>query len=83
MLPNAYTILGVIAHFINKQGKRRNVILKLCEVIGEHTSKNIAAVLLKVFKDYKISNNIGYFIANNADLNDTYINAILDRKSVV
>ena len=37
----------------------------------------MAAVLLKVFKDYKISNNIRYFIANNIDLNNTYIDIIL------
>jgi hypothetical protein len=28
----------------------------------------MAAVLLKVFKDYKISGNIRYFIANNVDI---------------
>ena len=37
----------------------------------------MAAVLLEVFKDYKISGNIGYFMADNADSNDTCIDAIL------
>ena len=53
------------------------MVLGLCEVIGEHTGENMAAVLLEVFKDYKISGNIRYFIANNADLNNTCIDAIL------
>ena len=37
----------------------------------------MAAVLLKIFKDYGISGNIGYFMADNAELNDTCIKAIL------
>ncbi len=70
-------ILGVIAYFVDKQGRRRNVVLGLCEVISEHTSENMAAVLLKVFKDYKISSNIRYFMANNIDSNNTYVDIIL------
>ena len=37
----------------------------------------MAAVLLELFKDYRISGNIGYFMVDNADLNDKAINAIL------
>ena len=37
----------------------------------------MAAVLLNIFKDYKIRGNIGYFIADNTELNSTYINVIL------
>jgi len=53
------------------------MVLGLYKVVSKHSSKNIAAVLLKIFKDYRISNNIGYFIANNAKSNNTYIKAIL------
>ena len=37
----------------------------------------MAAVLIALFKDYRIVDNLGYFIADNADVNNTYINAIL------
>ena len=37
----------------------------------------MAAVLLNIFKDYKIHSNIRYFMANNAESNNTCINAIL------
>jgi len=46
-------------------------------VYSKYTSKNIAAVLIALFKDYRIIGNLGYFIADNADANNTYINAIL------
>ena len=37
----------------------------------------MVAILLKIFKDYKISSNIRYFMADNIDLNNTYIDIIL------
>jgi len=37
----------------------------------------MAGVLIDLFRDYRISGNIRYFIANNTELNDTYINVIL------
>jgi len=70
-------ILSVVAYFINKDGKRRYIVLGLCEVVSEHTSKNMAAVLVALFRDYRITGNIRFFIADNAELNNTYINAVL------
>lgn len=70
-------ILGIVAHFINKDGKRRYIVLGLREVVGEHTNKNMAAVLVTLFRDYGIAGNIGFFIADNAKLNNTCINAVL------
>jgi len=52
-------------------------VLGLYKVISKHSSKNIAAILLKIFKDYGISGNIGYFIANNTKSNNTCIKVIL------
>jgi len=46
-------------------------------VYSKYTSKNIAAVLIALFKDYRIVGNLGYFMADNADLNNTCINAVL------
>jgi len=36
----------------------------------------MATVLIVLFKDYKITSNLGYFMADNADANNTYINAV-------
>jgi len=74
---NGHAILSIVAHFINKDGKRRHIVLGLCEVVGKHTNKNIAAVLVALFRDYRIVGNIGFFIADNTKLNNTYINAVL------
>ena len=47
------------------------------EVIGEHSGENQAGILIALFKEYKIGGNIGYFMANNVELNDTCINTVL------
>jgi len=46
-------------------------------VYSKYTSKNMAAILIALFKDYRIIGNLEYFIADNADANNTYINAVL------
>ena len=74
--PNAHKILGAVAYFINKAGQYHYVVLGLCEVIGEYNNKNMASVFFDIFKDYRIYNNIGYFIADNVELNDICIDII-------
>jgi len=76
-LPNAHAIIGVVGYFVNKDGRRCYVILGLRKIIGEHTGENMAGVLIDLFRDYRIVGNIGYFIADNAELNDMCIDAIL------
>ena len=75
--PNAHAIIGVVGHFISEQGRRRHAVLGLREIMGEHTGENMAGVLIDLFRDYGIVGNIGYFMADNADSNDTCINAVL------
>jgi len=75
--PNYRAILGCVAHFIDKNGKRRTAVLALRELVGEHSGENMADVLLHIFNDYKISDRIGYFMADNASSNDTCIDLVL------
>jgi hypothetical protein len=46
-------------------------------VLSKYSGKNQAAILIALFKEYNIYRNIGYFIADNAELNNTYIKEIL------
>ena len=75
--PNAYAIIGVIGHFVSEEGKCRHIVLRLREIISEYTSENIAGVLIDLFHDYRITGNIRYFIADNTELNNIYINTVL------
>ena len=72
-----YTIIRVVGYFINKDGRCRYIILRLREIINKYTSENMAGVLIDLFHDYRIVGNIRYFIANNMELNNMYIDTIL------
>jgi len=52
-------------------------VLAFCKLVGEYLRENMAEVLLYIFGDYGISGRTGYFIANNATLNDAYIDLVL------
>jgi hypothetical protein len=66
-----------VGHFVNKDGRRRHVVLGLREIISKYTGENIAGVLIDLFRDYRIAGNIKYFIADNTESNNTCIDAIL------
>ena len=70
-------IIGVIDHFVNKDGRYCYIVFRLYKIINKHIGKNIAGILINLFRDYKIAGNIRYFMADNAELNNTCINAIL------
>ncbi|KAI8396510.1 hypothetical protein FOFC_21058 [Fusarium oxysporum] len=76
--PNPYTILGVIAMWINTTGKRRTTVLGIRRVYGEHTGENLRSVVLELLKEYDIGGDeIGYFMLDNASSNDTAVGFIL------
>ena len=75
--PNYLAVLGVAAHFIDKSGLRRTAVLALREVEGEHSGENIGDVLLQVIKDYKITDRVGYFMSDNASVNDVCVDFVL------
>jgi len=66
-----------MGHFVNKDGRYYHIIFRLCKIIDKYTSENIAGVLIDLFRDYRIAGNIRYFMADNAELNDIYIDVIL------
>jgi len=37
----------------------------------------MAGVLINLFYNYRVAGNIGYFIADNAELNNMCVNAVL------
>jgi len=49
---------------------------------GLYSGENIAEAIVAVIKTYKIINKIGYFVLNNAGLNNTCISAIIERLNI-
>src|SRR5947209_9522739 len=77
--PNCYAIMAIVAHYIDSSGARKVSLIALRHLDGEHTGENMAALLLKVFREYKIGGHIGFFILDNAAANDTCVDLVLQK----
>jgi hypothetical protein len=67
---------GITAHFVDKKGHCRTVLLALTEMDDRHSGKNIAANTLLVIKDFSFKGNVGYFVLDNAYSNDTAVDEL-------
>jgi len=77
--PNRMAVVGVVAHFVSKDGDLLEMVLAMKKVKGEHTGVNIANYILETIEDYRITANLGYVQMDNASNNDTMIREISHR----
>jgi hypothetical protein len=68
---NQLDMLGVTAHYLDEQLRIKTVLLGLRPMYGAHSGTAIAEELLAIMREFKISDRIGYFVADNASNNDT------------
>ena len=73
---NNLPILVVVFHYITKKGKVRQTVAAMKEVSRSHTGTNLADVVMGVIKEWGIQDNLGYFMMDNADNNDTMMRDI-------
>jgi hypothetical protein len=66
---NELDLLGVVAHYLDSNLELKTVLLALKPSYG-HDAQELQDTLLSVLREYKISDKIGYFIADNAANND-------------
>jgi hypothetical protein len=71
-------LLGVVAHYVDHNYSHRTVLLALTSTRGSHSGDNMSERLLHVLREYKISNSLGYFIADNMSSNDRAIELLSD-----
>jgi hypothetical protein len=70
MSTNGLSLLSIVAHFIDKDGKLRSVLIGLLQIKGLHTNENITRCLMSVILKYKIELILGCLIIDNAINND-------------
>ena len=76
--PNPYSILGVVAMWIDNTGRRRSTVLGIRRVYGEHTGEKLGSLIVELLKEYEIGGDqIGYFMLDNASSNDAAVDFIL------
>ena len=74
--PNSLAILGIIAHFIDENGKLQKCVLALKDIIGDHSGENLSKAVLMVVQEWGITSNLGFFVMDNASNNDTMMRAL-------
>ncbi len=75
--PNYYALCAIVVHYIDCNSKRQQRLLAIRPVYGEHSGVNIAQTILTVFSEFRIGCKIGYFVTDNAQNNDTAIDAVI------
>jgi hypothetical protein len=61
---------GIVAHYINADGKLRDLPIELPQLTGAHSGEKIAEVVLSILQQFGISlRTIGYFVLDNASTN--------------
>src|SRR5438876_1232296 len=51
----------------------RTCLLGLQQIKGQHSGENLAEVISQIFNSFQINKNLGFFILDNASINDTCI----------
>ena len=65
---------SVVAHYVNRYGEVKDLPIALPQLLGAHTGQRIAKVINKTLQKFKITLiKLGYFILDNASLNDVAI----------
>ena len=73
---NFTSLLGLTVHFLDEEGRFRAFLLGLPQVEGRHTGENLADRVSEIIHEYGLEDRIGYFVTDNADNNDTCLDAL-------
>ena len=68
---NKLALLGLCAHFIDKNGNPITTLLALPRQTGRHTGLRIADTVSAIIAAYNLEDKIGYFTTDNASSNET------------
>ena len=79
--PNALAIIGMVApHYTSESDQLEHSFLALRELDGKHSGQNIASLIMQIINDYGVPSKVGYFMMDNADNNDTMMEALSECK---
>jgi hypothetical protein len=74
---NFVGFMSILAYWIDASGQRQRRLLAFKRVYGSHSGENQSEVLLEAFKEYQISDNIGYIVSDNASSNTSAVDIVL------
>ena len=68
---------GIAAHFVGHGKRVQHVLLALRRMKAAHGGKEIAEAIVSTLSSYGITENLGVFVADNAETNDVAWKAVL------
>jgi hypothetical protein len=75
--PNHRAFVGIVAHWLDEDLKKQDVLIGLRRVRGSHSGENIAEAVIPLLQMYEIGPKLGYFVGDNIGSNDTGVRCIL------
>jgi hypothetical protein len=75
--------LGITAHWMDSNFQLHDIVIAFKLLRGSHTAANIAAVVLRVLKDWNIEQHIREITTDNASVNDKMFSDIQKLKPVI
>ncbi|OBS16247.1 hypothetical protein FPOA_13050 [Fusarium poae] len=73
---NGCNYVGIVGHFVDSNGEKRDVLLGLPRLVGPHSGENIAPYVKGAIDQYEMGSKLGYFMLDNAESNDTCLEAL-------
>ena len=77
--PNQLSMIGVIAHFIDRNYLYQTRLLALKNHRTSHSGENMSITIAKVIKAWGITDKIGVAMCDNASNNDSCLNSLYPR----
>jgi hypothetical protein len=77
--PNSKGLVGVIYHHLSKDWKMCSMLAGMRRLKGAHTGEGIAEVVIPIIKAMGVTDQLGFFLGDNAGPNDNAIRAILSQ----
>lgn len=75
--PNHRSLVGIVAHWLDEDLKKQDVLIGLRRLKGSHSGENLAEVIIPVLQSYNLTSNLGFFIGDNVASNDVAVRCIL------
>ncbi|KAF5228595.1 hypothetical protein FANTH_14457 [Fusarium anthophilum] len=73
---NGFHYIGIVGHFVDSEGEKRDVLLGLPRLVGPHSGENMASYVKEVINQYEMGSKLGYFMLDNAESNDTCLETL-------
>ena len=71
------SLMAVVAHYLDKDFVNQTRLIALRRLLRPHSRANITEMLIDVIGDFSIADQLGYFITDNAESNDTCLKRVI------